>query len=59
MKGALRTLRETRGLQPAQVAQELGISVRTIYRHEASLNLNRLLKLGYAAYYGVPVEELS
>jgi len=54
----LRALRGTRSR--AKVAAELGISERTLIRHEdGTTPLNTFHRNAYANYYGVPVESLQ
>jgi transcriptional regulator with XRE-family HTH domain len=56
----LRELREQRGLTRQQVATDLGISERTVIRHEdGTTPLRRVHLLAYADYYGVAVDSLT
>lgn len=58
---ALKEMREARGLSAVSVSKDLGISRKTLNRHEAQdvMKLARLIRLGYSAYYGVPIDALE
>ena len=50
----LTDLRRQANLSPQEVAEQLGISTSTLYRHERGLTqLNPLLLRGYGSFYGV------
>ena len=58
-KRTLRGLREARGLSRRLVAAELGISERTLIRHEdGTTPLGPLHRRAYADYYGVAPEDV-
>ena len=59
MRNCLRDLRKARGLNQADLAEELEVSRQTIIAMEAD-KYDPSLPLAYrlAAYFGVPVEDL-
>lgn len=59
MDGTIRRLRIAAGKSPAQVAADLGISERTVYRLEAQPVLPRRWCLAFATYFGVTPEEIE
>lgn len=53
-------LRTASGKSRAKVAADLNMSERHLYRLENGKSpLRRVLALGFATYYGVPVEEID
>jgi DNA-binding XRE family transcriptional regulator len=56
----LRALRESKGLTRQKVAHALGLSERTVIRHEdGTTPLRRLHVLAYAEFFGVKPEEVE
>lgn len=59
MAAALKRIREAKGLSPARVAADLGIGVRTLFRHEADETpLTPMQARAYADYLGCKPAEL-
>lgn len=57
---SIKELREATGKSRAGVASDLNMSERHLYRLERGKSpLRRVLALGFATYYGVPVESID
>ena len=59
MMPTLKELREKSGKTRANVAADLGMSERHLYRLENGYPLRRINRLKFAAYYGVNPEEIE
>jgi transcriptional regulator with XRE-family HTH domain len=56
----IQQLREATGKSRARVAADLNMSERHLYRLETGKTpLRRVLALGFASYYDVPVEQID
>lgn len=56
---SLRELREKAGKTRVQVAADLDMSERHLYRLEHGYPIKKRVALAFAAYYGVPVDDID
>lgn len=57
---SIKELRDATGKSRASVAADLNMSERHLYRLETGTSpLRRVLALGFANYYGVPLEQID